>query len=120
MSNEPTASAFHFNVNFENDVNKPYEVAIFATSVFASDVAFRVVYRKPEQEWLFLSEYMMYGEDDFETKSTEILSAISTKVQNNFLLSEKPPVPQSLFELSEDLLRSGVSWDSNSNTLVKK
>jgi hypothetical protein len=107
--NEPTATAYRWQVTTSK--GDEYELACFANRIFDGEVGFRVVYRSTGGDWIYLAEPSIYKDDDFDVKSSEILAAISKKVRSFFLLdSGTPPVPQTLFEQVELLLRSSVEW----------
>lgn len=115
--NEPTATAFKWQVTNSN--GQTYDLACFATQIFGTEVGFRTVYRSQGGEWKYLIEPTMFDGDDFETKTDTILGQISGKVREFFLLdATQPPVPVTLFEKVEQLLRPGVEWEENN--LIKK
>ena len=117
--NEPTASAFRWQVTSGASTPQTYDLACFANQVFSTEVGFRTVYRAQGGEWKYLIEPTMFDGDDFETKTDTILGQISKKVREFFLLDDTlPPIPETLYQQIEQLLQSGVEWDSSN--LVKK
>jgi len=116
--NEPTASAFRWEITSGAATPQTYELACFANQVFTSQVGFRTVYRQGDGEWKYLVEPIIYAAQDFETQSDVILAQISKKVREYFLLDDEQPIPQTLFEQVEQLLRVKVEW--NNEYITKK
>lgn len=116
-SNQPTASAFLWNITAKNGAT--FELACYANSVLSGQVGFRTVYRATGGQWKYLLEPTIFEGDDFDKTTTAILEEISKKVRESFQLSnDQQPIPTNLFERVEQLLKSNVIWEDSN--LVKK
>lgn len=121
---EPTAAAYNWNLTSGAEVPKEYELSIYAAQALGEDVAIRLGYKLSgtSEPWKFLAEVVMYGEDvnNFEVRVDECLQYLSSKIVSYFLLDEDDaPVPESLLEKLELLLRSGVSWSNSDKSLSR-